>query len=105
MNKTKQLDEFIQLLFMSMKKKSESIKDDIKIRFRIKDQMWSAIFLLEYNDLTICTSKNGVMNMYPLTPEENEPKDLITLKDFLEIQLDSKNITFEELQRFLFELI
>lgn len=105
MNNTKQIDDFIQLLYNSMEKKANSINDDVKIRFKIKDLLWSAVFLFEHKDLSICTTKNGVTSIYPLTPEEDEPKDLITLKIFLIDQIKSKKVSFEELERFIFESI
>lgn len=98
------IDNFIQLLHDTLLRKSDLIDDDVKIRIRIKDHLWSAIFLLEFNEVSIGVSKNGITYSYPEFNEEGE-EPVCTIKEMLEHEIADGKITILELERLILEAI
>lgn len=96
------IDNFISLLHDVMIKRSKTTGDDVKIRKKIKDRIWSAIFLVEFNELSIAVSKGGIMSSFPEYNIEGEVP-VCTIKEFLEVEIRENRITLLELEWFILE--
>jgi hypothetical protein len=95
------IDLFISILHDVLERKANIIGNDVKIKLKIRDRLWSAIFLLEYNELGIGVNKNGVTYSFPEFNCENEVP-VCTIKEFLEYEIMENKITLLELEKLLF---
>lgn len=98
------IDKFILLLRHTYEKKSNQENRNIRTRLKIRDRIISVIFVLDYKDLSILETKDGVTTIYPQFPDEGEP-ELCTLKHFLIDEIRNENITIVELEQFIFEIM
>lgn len=94
------IQSFIVLLREVLEKKSNTINDTIRVKLKIRDRFWSAIFLSDFNCLSLSVSKNGTTYLYSDVNEQGE-EDVITIKQFLEIEIKENKVTLFELEKLI----
>jgi hypothetical protein len=101
---TKYIDNFIETLHDALISQSKLIKNDVRIKTKIRDRLWSAIFLLEENEVSIGVTKNGITYSCPEFNEKGE-EPVCTIKEFLVREIDEGRITLLELEKLIFKTI
>jgi hypothetical protein len=98
------VNSFILLLHKVLERKAILTKDDVKVKLKIRDRLWSAVFLLDLDCLGIGVNKNGITYSFPEFIEKNE-EPVCTIKEFLELEIKENRIDILELEQLIWELL